>query len=117
MKFALLTASLLTIAAVVSAGPVNEGPPAGSILDLNGDPISHSSYTEYTVNFIATLSSTVISFAIREDPAFIFLENTALEDVTTSTPDASYLDGNFGLGTIGSTPVDWTFSNVFGASF
>jgi hypothetical protein len=116
MKFALLTTSFLTMAAVASAGPINLGPPAGALLDLNGDPISHGSFTQYSVNFTATLTSTAITFAIREDPAFIFLENTSVVDTTTSSGNL-LLNGDFGLGTVGSLPLDWTFANVNGASF
>jgi hypothetical protein len=124
MKFALLTTSLLTMAAVLSAGPINQGPPAGSILDLGGTAIPASgTVQQYTINFTATLANTTLTFAIREDPGFISLENTTLLDVTTgNTPVASYLNGDFSGGTYtsngnASTPVDWVFSNVFGASF
>jgi hypothetical protein len=59
-------------------GPAsNCPPPAGSvILDLDGTPIPHS-YTPYTVSFTAAAASTNLSFAFREDPAFLLLDNVA----------------------------------------
>src|ERR1700690_3918716 len=71
----------------------NNGPPAGTIiLDLGGayatpptsaSPITgngNKTYHTYTVNFNATLTSTVITFAFRDDPAQISFTNASVVD-------------------------------------
>ena len=57
--------------------PTNCAPPLGAILDLDGTPIPHT-YQQYSVNFTATQASSNISFAFREDPAFLFLDDVSV---------------------------------------
>ena len=108
-------ASALLFAGTAYATPINEPPPAGPvILDLNGQPVPHS-YTQYTANFTATLSSTFISFAFREDPAFLFLDDVTVTDVTHPGPNL-LLNGGFESGPLGANaPANWTYLNIFGA--
>jgi hypothetical protein len=117
----------LALAAVISASAsaVNEPPPLGAILDLNGTPIpgggNGTTFQEYTVDFTATVANTAITFALREDPAFISLEDTSLVNLTTLSSNL-LLNGNFAGGVYTSngnadTPVDWTYANIYGATF
>jgi hypothetical protein len=94
--------------------PTNCGPPAGAILDLNGTAIPHA-YQQYSVNFTATAATTNISFAFREDPAFLGLDDVS---VTTGGGPNLLLNPGFELGVVGNNaPVDWTYLNSFGATF
>jgi hypothetical protein len=108
----------------VKADPgANNGPPAGAILDLNGQAIP-TSYMLYTVNFQATIGQTAITFAFRNDPSFTSFTNASVNDVTIpSTPGPNLLlNGNFsgGVFTSGnnsSVPNNWTYANIYGATF
>jgi hypothetical protein len=100
----------------------NNPPPAGAIKDLSGTPIpggGNSTYQQYTVNFAAGIPNTAITFAIREDPAFISLSNVSVTDMTT--PSGELLaNGNFSGGTYANTqnsaiPNGWTYANQYGA--
>jgi hypothetical protein len=94
--------------------PTNCGPPAGAILDLDGTAIPNT-YQQYTVNFTAVAASTNISFAFREDPAFLFLDDVS---VTTGGGPNLLLNPGFELGPVGANaPTNWTFLNSFGATF
>jgi hypothetical protein len=101
---------------VPSVDPVNLPPPSGAILDLNGQPLP-TSYTQYTATFTATGTTTNISFALRDDPGYLSLDNVTLQNNTTSSP-VSVVNGGFESGPVGSnTPTGWTYLNSFGASF
>jgi len=94
--------------------PTNCAPPPGAILDLAGTPIPHS-YQQYFVNFAAVAATTNISFAFREDPAFLFLDDVS---VTTGGGPNLLLNPGFELGPVGANaPTNWTYLNSFGASF
>jgi hypothetical protein len=95
--------------------PTNCAPPPGWILDLAGGPVNHTlgpaGYTNYTVNFTAGAGATSnISFALREDPAFLFLDDVSVTDLTTPSGEL-IANGSFeaGLG-------PWTTLNAFGAA-
>ncbi len=110
----------LTVYAQAKTGPINDptndGPPAGAILDLGGTAIPHS-YQQHTVNFTATLPSTFISFAMREDPAFILLDDVSVVDVTHPSGNL-IVNGGFESGPVGANaPASWTYLNSFGASY
>jgi PEP-CTERM motif len=101
----------------------NNPPPAGAILDLNATPIpgggNGESYQLYSVNFTAALANTVITFAFREDPAFISFNEASVTDLTHLIGNL-LLNGNFQGGTYCDngnclTPVGWTYANVYGA--
>jgi hypothetical protein len=102
----------------------NDPPPAGAILDLAGTPIPGGGnfvYQMYSVNFTATSSSTAITFAFREDPAFLYFSNPSVTDLTIGSVNL-LVDANFSGGTYTSngnnlTPVGWTYANVYGATY
>jgi len=94
--------------------PTNCAPPTGAIMDLDGTAIP-STYTKYTTSFMAVATTTNLSFAFREDPAFLFLDDVS---VTLGAGPNLLTNPGFELGTVGSnTPVGWTYLNSFGASF
>jgi PEP-CTERM motif len=92
----------------------NCAPPVGGILDLNGTP-NPGVYTQYFVSFVAIAASTNLSFAMREDPNFLNLDDISL----TLHGDTTNLVVNpgFELGTAGNinTPFGWTYLNEFNA--
>jgi hypothetical protein len=91
----------------------NEPPPAGPVvLDLNGTPVPHT-YQQYTTSFTATNANSFISFAFREDPAFLGLDDVS---VTTGMGPNLIVNGGFESGPLGqNAPNGWTYLNVFGA--
>lgn len=106
--------------------PVNLGPPAGAILDLNGTPIpgvpgGNGTYKQYMVNFTASSSNTactpgapcttVITFAFRDDPAQISFANALVFDTADETQTNLLTNGNFSEGLTG-----WTYVNTYGAA-
>jgi hypothetical protein len=93
----------------------NEPPPAGPVvLDLNGTPVPHT-YQQYTATFVATTANSFISFAFREDPSFLGLDDVS---VTTGGGPNLLMNGGFELGPVGqAAPLGWTYLNVFGATF
>jgi hypothetical protein len=98
-----------------SFAQVNQPPPAGPlVLDLDGTAIPHA-YQIYNTSFTATSAQSFISFAFREDPAFLELSNVS---VTTGGGLNLLTNGDFSLGpTDSSTPTGWTYLNTFGAAF
>ena len=95
-----------------NAYALDQPPPAGPvILDLNGQPIPHT-YTQYTTSFVAGTAANYISFAFRDDPAFLSLDDVS---VTTGGGPNLILNPSFELGGT-SAPTDWTYLNTFGAS-
>jgi hypothetical protein len=93
--------------------PTNCAPPPGAILDLAGTPVPHT-YTQYTTSFMATSSSTNLSFSFREDPAFLGLDDVS---VTTGGGPNLITNGDFESGILGNNaPVGWTYLNAFGAA-
>ena len=116
----LVAAALLATVACAStawAAGSNNPPPAGSvILDLNGTAIPHS-YQLYTTSFTAAQAATNLSFAFREDPAYIYLSNVTMVNTTTSSSTNLVQNGNFALGPVGANqPTNWSYLNIFGAS-
>ena len=94
----------------------NNPPPADAILDLSGTPIpggGNNTYQMYTVNFTAALPNTAITFAFRDDPAFISFSNPSVMDLTTPGGGNLLANPNFSGGT--STP--WVYANMYGATF
>jgi hypothetical protein len=81
-------------------------------LDLNGTPVPHT-YQQYTTSFVATSTQSFISFAFREDPAFLGLDDVS---VTFAMGPNFILNGGFESGPVGqNAPANWTYLNVFGA--
>lgn len=92
------------------AGPSNQPPPSGAILDLAGGAIP-STYTMYSVSFTATNANTVLTFALRNDPGFFALDDVSMVDDTTSSGNL-VVNGGFE-----SSLAGWTDTNVYGATF
>lgn len=115
-----LTAALVAVTAgIAMAVPTNEPPPPGAILDLNGQVIPTSTPQLYTTSFIATLTDTAITFAFRDDPAYIYFSDPSLIDTTTPTSNL-FANPTFTAGTYTSngnskTPIDWVFQNPYGS--
>ena len=113
------TLSALAIGGGISganAGPSNLPPPAGALLDLNGQAITNIQQS-YSVNFVAGVANTAITFAFRQDPAFSSFSNASVVDVTTSSGNL-LVNGDFALGTVGTPNVTgWLYANIYGASF
>jgi hypothetical protein len=93
----------------------NDPPPVGAILDLSGQPVNHGAAVSESVGFTAALASTDITFAFREDPAFISFSDVSLLDTTTGSATNLILNGNFASGS-GQNATDWTYVNIFGAA-
>ena len=115
LKCALAIGASLLLVSTASATPINMPPPASPILDLNGTPVPHT-YQMYSVDFIAAVASTNISFSFREDPAYLYLDDVSVTDLTNPSGEL-ILNGGFELGPVdASAPTDWTYLNTYGAS-
>ncbi len=115
------SAALISLAMTGAArAQINEPPPSGAILDLNGQPIS-STAVQYSVSFTATQSSTDISFAFRDDPAFLSFSNVSVVD--SLAPNNNLLtNGDFSGGVYSennnnAVPIGWTYENQYNATF
>ena len=111
-----LTAAAFSVALSSGAHAVanNNPPPLGAILDLAGTPVPHGAAQLYTVDFTAALLSTDITFAFREDPAFLSFSGASVVDLTHPGPNL-LVNGNFTSGS-GNNATGWTYANVFGAT-
>jgi hypothetical protein len=116
-RWSVITASFISVAAMSTAHAAgnNNPPPVGAILDLAGTAVPHGAAQPYTVDFLASVASTNITFAFREDPAFISFGNVSVVDVTTGSATNLILNGNFASGS-GNNATGWTYVNVFGAA-
>ena len=113
-----LAALLLLAGAALNAGSasataMNNPPPAGAILDLNGQVVNHGAATTESVSFVGGVASTNVTFAFRDDPTFISFSNVSLVDNTDHSGNL-ILNGNFASGS-GENPTDWAFVNEYGA--
>jgi hypothetical protein len=81
-------------------------------LDLAGLPLP-TVWTQYSVKFTAAFAATDITFLFRNDPGW-----TGFDDVSVTTGGGPnlILNPGFELNT-GNPPTDWTYDNVFGATF
>lgn len=114
LKYALLAASVLLSANQVQAANNDPAPAGPVILNLDGTAIPHS-YTQYTTSFVAANATTNLSFAFREDPAFLMLDNVSM---TTGGGANLVTNGDFEAGPVGSSaPTGWTYLNSFGATY
>jgi hypothetical protein len=123
LKAALAAAMALFLANQANAtctvgGPATNCPePAGPvILDLNGTAISRT-YTDYSVSFTASGTLTNLSFALRDDPAYLDLSGISMVD--TTAPSVNLVaNGDFSSGPVGANqPNGWTYLNQFGATY
>lgn len=95
------------------ANPSNLPPPLGALLDLNGQVIP-TSYQLYSVNFVASLSGTDITFAIRNDPSYTILSDLSVIDLTAASPNL-LVNGTFAGANGSSAVAGWTYDNLYGA--
>ena len=97
-----------------AASAANNPPPAGQVIfSLDGQPLPHQ-YTNYSVSFVATDTTTNLAFAFREDPAYFSLDNVTL---TTAGGANLVTNGDFEQGPVGSqTPNGWSYLNLYNAS-
>ena len=118
------TAPAQTIQTIKLDPGANNPPPAGAILDLSGTPIpgggNGTTYQQYTVNFTASIANTAITFAFRDDPAFISFANASVVDLTAESTTNLLANADFSGGCYldngnSSTPNGWTYANVYGA--
>jgi hypothetical protein len=108
--------SALICASPALAAPSNVGPPVGAILDLDGQTITNVQQS-YSVNFVASVASTAITFAFRQDPNFESFSNVQVIDVTHPSGNL-ILNGDFASATIGTpNAADWTYANIYGATY
>lgn len=112
--------SFLLMAGVAQA-QTNEPPPLGAILDLNGQPIPHSTPQLYTVDFNAGVADTAITFAFRDDPYLISFSDASVINLSATGNTNLLTNGDFSGGTYTSngnsaTPVGWTYANIYGAN-
>ena len=61
-------------------------------------------------------ANTDITFAFREDPAFISFSDVSLTNETTGSTTNLISNGDFASGS-GSAATDWDYANVYGATF
>jgi hypothetical protein len=93
------------------AGPINLAPPGGPVLlDLAGLAIP-TTYTQYSVTFTVGSANTDLTFALRHDPGFFYLDDISMVDNTTSSANL-VTNGGFESGITG-----WTDTNAYGATF
>ncbi len=129
----LIPLALLLVAGQAFATANNNSAPAGAILDLGGgetgtaaQTVNHGAPIQESVSFTAALTSTQITFAFREDPAYIYFGNVSLVNTTTSSGNL-LTNGTFSSGTYvdpisttdplgnNSVPNGWSYANVYGA--
>jgi hypothetical protein len=119
-KFKILAFAGLVAAGVLAgqalANPVNEAPPPGWILSLDGQPLPLNGYQQYTATFTATDALTNISFALRDDPAYTSLDNIFVANASDPLTNL-ILNGDFEGGGSGSSPNDWSYLNEWGAVY
>jgi hypothetical protein len=128
---AVMTGAVVSVGMILSASSAyaqtNEGPPTGAIIDLGGTEtgtaavtIDHNSAAPASASgtFVASETSTDITLAFREDPAFVFVSDVTLTDLTTGSITNLIQDPDFALGTPGTnTDAEWAYANVYGASY
>lgn len=113
----MLAAGQALASACTPGDPANNcAPPPGAILDLSGVTLSPAyTYKFYSTQFTALDTTTNISFALRDDPAFLYLDNIS---VSTRGGANLLLNGDFELGPVGEkAPMHWTYLNTFGAIY
>ena len=95
-----------------TADPNNVPPPSGAILDLAPGVINFGTYTQYSVNFTATVSSTTVTFLFRNDPGFTAFDDASVVDVTHPSGNL-FTNPGFETGDL----TGWSFLNQYGAGF
>lgn len=117
LTFAILTA--VGVSSFSAAYAANNAPPAGTVIySLTGQTISNT-YQQGTATFTADADATNLSFAFREDPAYLELSDVSLVDVTASSGNL-LTNGDFDGGTYtgsnsGQQPNGWAYLNIYDA--
>ena len=102
-------------AALCPPATTNCAPPPGAILDLAGTPVPQSYQLYNSAHFVATGTTTNITFALRDDSASLGLDDVS---VATGGGPNLILNPGFESGPVGSsTPTDWTYLNPSNAPF
>lgn len=105
VKLIVAGAGLALAVGQAQAAPSNLGPPPGAFFSLTGQPLS-TSYVNYTTTFVATTSSTFLTFAFRDDADFIKLDDLML---TTGGGSNLLVNGGFEQGPVGqAAPFGFT---------
>jgi hypothetical protein len=116
LKLAAAVTAAMLICRNDTASAENIGPPPGAILDLAGIAVTTNTWEEYSLDFTATLSSTNISFAFRNDPTFFLLDDVSVTSSLNPTVNLIQ-DGGFEQGArFENAPPGWTFVSFGGAS-
>lgn len=123
----LLAASAVLLAsqaqAVVCVPPAAAGdcaPPVGNVIfDLAGTDIPHA-YRQYSVTFNAAQATTALSFQMREDPDYFFLDDIVMRHNNTGANlvvNGDFEGGRY-IDPVATTvqPVGWTYLNLFNAT-
>ena len=110
---ALAAPALLTFATAAHADGNNNPPPANPVFSLTGLPQSES-YVNYTFSFVAQDTLTNLTFAMRNDPQYIQLDDVSLR--TAGGPEL-LVNGGFEDGpALAHAPSGWTYVNEYGAT-
>lgn len=123
-----LAASIFALTGHAFAQPSDVPPPSGALLDLAGQPLpgvdanSNLIWQNYTVNFTPLGPLTAITFAMRADPGYLYLDDVSVTN--SNAPSVNLLtNGDFESGTVpgtdivDTTPVGWNYANPFIANF
>jgi len=116
----------LAVAAMLAgqarATTLNEPPPPGWIINLDGQPVPTNPvhYVQYTTYFFAMQTTTYITFAMRNDTFdSTFLDTIAVTDVgnpgVNLIQNGDFEDGTAPSGGYANAPVDWYYRNPYGA--
>ena len=113
-KLLLGSAAILAFGLFSGSGAAqNIGAPANPTFQLAGTQIFHT-WTPYSFNFTASSTLTNLTFAFRDDPAYLSLDNIVM---TTGASSNLVTNGDFEQGPNGQhAPVGWTYVNEYGAS-
>jgi hypothetical protein len=102
------------LAFATPAAAQNALPPAHPVFFLTGQLITLA-YQNFSFTFTAAQASTSLTFAMRHDSSYIFLDNISM--VTSGASTNLLVNGGFEDGVVGSAaPVGWTYANPQGAA-
>lgn len=114
----------------------NVPPPSGALIDLAGQPLpgvnlsvdpmldpgNYLIWHHYSVDFNPQGALTAITFAMRADPGYLYLDDVSVTEAG-STAGNLIINGDFEGGVVdgttvaGTTPTGWNYANPFLASF
>ena len=114
-KAMLLLVAGLALLFAGAASAQNYAPPAGAFMDLAGlavptDYVTTPAYTQYTGSFMATGTSTTVTFLFRDDPGYIGFDDAS---VTQGANPNMLANPGFETGDL----TGWTYLNKYGVSF